>query len=168
MESKPVKQKVTLALDTLAMRGRFTVRDVAEKAYAEGVRFDGLSLADQKSVTIEFLMREAKNQMKAPLRQELQEEQIKKLPPKFWPIVSKLTKTICVMQGHSAYHVYTVYATADDWDAYLSMAETMERRAKSAKNSGRNIRDLLRTEGADTLFELMTGTRARRLAVGGN
>lgn len=165
MDSKPTKQAVTLALDIMASKGRFSVRDVAEKAYLEGVRFEKLSLSDQRDVMIEFLMREAKSQMKAPLRSDLKEEYFRRLPDRYWPILEKLSKTICVSQGGNNYHVFTLYATEDDWTAFLEMVDVMTRRAKTAKNSGRNIRDLLKAEGVSTLYELMTGQRAHITAL---
>lgn len=155
MESKPVKQKVALALDLMATKGRFTVRDVAEQAYLEGVRFEKLSLADQRDVTIDFLRHEAKLQMKVPLRSDLKEEYIRWLPDKYWPMVERLAKTICVSKGGNAYHVFTLYATEDDWTSFLGIVDEMTRRMRTAKNSGRNIRDLLRAENVSNLHELI-------------
>lgn len=159
MESRPVKQTVALALDLMATKGRFSVRDVAEQAYLEGVRFEKLSLTDQREVTIGFLKNEAKLQMKVPLRGDLKEEYIRQLPDKYWPMLEKLAKTICVSKGGNAYHVFTLYATEDDWTAFLSLIDDMTQKIRSAKNSGRNIRDLLRAEGVSTLHELMIGKR---------
>ena|SRR3990167_2053805 len=164
MDTKKAKQRVTLALDTCGMRGRFTVRDVAETALRE-IRYDDLSETDKREALMNFLMREAKGLMKAPLRGDLKEEMLQRVPPKHWPILEKLSKTICVSGGAAAYHVYTLYATRDDWAAFLELAEIMDQRAKSAKNAGRNIRDLLVAEGAMTLHEMMTGRPSRILAI---
>lgn len=164
MDTKKVKQYVTLALDTCAMRGRFTVRDVAEGALHE-VKYDDLSETDKREAMMLFIMREAKGQMKAPLRDDIKDGYMRNLPQKYWPIVEKLSKTICVSSGGGAYHVLTLYATADDWGAFLEIAEVMDRRAKTAKNAGRNIRDLLTSEGKSTLYEMFTGEKPRLLAV---
>lgn len=165
MDTKLAKQRVALALDTMAMKGRFTVRDVAEAAYQDGLRYDKLSLSDQRDVMIDFLSREAKHQMKAPLRQDLKEGQIRRLPSKYWPVLESLTKTICVTSGGGAQHVYTMLATSDDWDGYLKMVEFMQDRVFTAEDTGREIRNLLRDEGVTTLQELLTGERPRMLAV---
>lgn len=165
MDTKLAKQRVALALDTMAMRGRFSVRDVAEAAYQDGMRYEKLSVADQRDVMIDFLTREAKTQMKAPLRQDLKEGQIKRLPSKYWPVLESLTKTICVSSGGGAQHVYTMLATSDDWECYLQMVDVMQDRVKTARNTGREIRNLLRDEHVTTLQELLTGERPRMLAV---
>jgi len=163
MESKTAKQSITLALDMCGMRGRFTVRDVAEEAYRE-VSVESLSQADQREAIINFLMREAKSQMKAPLREDFKEDYFKKMPEKYWPVIEKLTKTICVSNGKSAYHVLTLYAGEEDWAGFLDVADVMEKKVVAAKNSARDVRDLLRSNSAESLFELFTGKRVQRQA----
>jgi len=168
MDTKKAKQVVALALDVCGGRGRFTLRDVAEDAYRR-VKYDDLSQTDQREVMISYLMGEARSQAKAPLRQDFKEDAIRKLPAEYWPIVEKLTRTIYVAgTGGAAYHVMTSTATVDDWNSFLGMADVMAQRARSARNTGRNIRNLLLSEGKTTLHELLTGKKPHMMALTGD
>ena len=155
MQTKTSKQAVTLVLDTAAMQGPFNVRDVAEKA-CRTIKWESLSLTDQQEALMGLVMREIKNQMNAPLKTEIAEQQMANLPRKYWPVVDSLTKTICVSSGSTAMHVYTLLATADQWESYLELVDIMQARVRTARNNGRNIRDLLRSNNADSLAELLT------------
>jgi len=167
METSKVKKRIVLELEACGMRGRFTIRDVAEQVLPS-LNLSELSLSDQRDAAMLLLSREIRSQMKAPLRDEMKEVYLKRVPPKLYPVIDGLTKTICVSSGGTgAYHVLTWNATKQDWDDNHAMADVMAKRAQTARNSARDIRDLLEANGVTTLRELMTGEKPRMLAVAG-
>ena len=167
METLKTKERIRLELDACGMRGRFTIRDVAEQVLPS-LDLNKLSLSDQRDAAMLFLSREIRAQMKAPLRDEVKDVYLKRLPQDCWPVIDGLTKTICVSSGGAgAYHVLTWNATRQDWEDNLLMADVMAKRARTAKHTAREIRDLLEARGAMTLKELMTGEKPRLLAVTG-
>ncbi len=165
METKKAKQAVTLALDTCGMRGRFTKRDVAEAA-ARDIKWDSLSLSDKHSAMVAWLMLEARGQMKAPLRDEIKKELLASVPKSAYPVLERLTKTICVSPdgGRSSYHVLSVYASEEDWDDFEQLGATLERKAATARRAAKNTKALLRKHGVDSLYELMSGKPVQRQA----
>ena len=165
METKKAKQAVTLALDTWGMRGRFTKRDVAEAA-ARDIKWESLCLSDQHDAMVAWLMLEARGQMKAPLRGEIKKELLANVPESVYPVLERLTKTICVSPagGRGSLHVLSVYASEEDWDDFELLGATMERKAAAARRAAKNTKALLRKHRVGSLYELMSGKAVQRQA----
>ena len=163
METKKAKQAVTLALDACGMRGRFTKRDVAEEAH-QMIKWEGLSEGDRRAALIGYLVKEAGNQMKVPLRSEIKERFLANVPEQAFPILDRLNKTICVSPGGgpSPYYVLTLYASEEDWVGFLETIDVMQQKLTNAKSAARDAMALLKERNVGTIYELVTGTQVAR------
>ena len=157
MNTKKAKQAITLAIDTLAGRSRFRIRDVAEEALPL-IKYEQLSIADQHEALYGFIKHEAHRQCTALITGDVREEFLETLPPELWPIFENLRRTITVAPG--GYRVLSIPASPKDIDDAIFMMDALRDTVETGRQSLVAHRDLLRKRRVNSLRELIEGQAA--------
>ncbi len=155
MQSKPLKQLITLTLDTKGMQGPVTLRGVAEEVLSSAPD-DYYSLADDREARLALIQGETKRQMRESLSEHDTDLISSTVPKKYRKTIARLPKFICVSArgGRGSQHVMSLVATEEDWNANYELKAYVTRRAGMSRDDARDIRDLLRMLGASSLKDI--------------
>ena len=157
MNTKKAKQAILLAIDTLGGRGRFTVGEVAEEAL-HIIKYDHLSITDQRDALCSLIKSEARRQCTAPLTDDVREEILESLPDELWPIFERMHRTTTVAPG--GYRALSVAATLSDIEDAIRMMDALRKTVDTGRQSLVDVRDLLRARGLNSIREIIEGKAA--------
>ncbi len=159
MESRPIKQAVAMALDTLGMDGPVTRRAIAE----EVMRYPPpWSVSDEYGAKLALVQREAKVQMNAPHSQEFIERHMGHVPEEIRDTIRNIPFYICISPrgGRDAVHVRALLATKEHWEANFALKDHIVQATRLSRDESRDIRDLLEMTGAECLADLLNSVKA--------
>lgn len=156
MESKPVKQAIAMALDTIGMEGPVTRRAIAEEVMRLNPPW---SVSDEYDAKLASYQREAKVQMNAPHSRVFIKRELSHIPEEIRDTIRNLPFFICTSPGggRDAVHIRTLLATKEDWEANFALKDRIMQATRFSRDGSRDIRDLLETTGAGCLADLMNG-----------
>lgn len=155
MESKVLKQQITLVTDGMGMRGAIEKRVVAEEVFRQTSN-EQWSAKDEREAKIRYLIGEVTTYMNAPLPEGLAEQIAPNVPSGYAHVIAKLPRFICISErgGLHAKHVMAWLATPDEWDNNFRLKAFVAERATSSRNAAREIRNLLMETKAGCLAGL--------------
>jgi len=161
MHSKPLRQAVDLALDTMGMRGPVRRRDVAEEVL-RAASDDYWALGDLREAKLAYLHNEIAVRMTAAHSPEFIEPYLTHVPDKYRAMLRRIPRFICVSPrgGRDAQHVMTFCATPADWEANFALKDHIVEATRISRDSARDIRDLLVATGCNSLAELLSSKEA--------
>lgn len=161
MHSKPLRQAVDLALDTMGMQGPVTRRQVAERVILMTTD-DDWALGDQREARVAYLQQEIAARMSAPHSAHIVQQYAHGIPPAYRNLFDKLPRFICISPrgGREAQHVMSLNATADDWAANMRLKERIAEATAFSTDVSRTIHDLLRSTGSGSLADLASISEA--------
>ena len=160
MEGKSLKQKIKLALDTLAMRGRVQRREVAVAALREA-RDSDWSLLDLYEAKLQYVQSQVTTEMNLPMNERDAERIFERLPDEFRAVFDQIPKFICVSPraGRGSEHQMSYRATVEDWQSNLQLKSRIQERVGLSVEEVRAILDLLKSSGANSIEELLSRER---------
>jgi hypothetical protein len=161
MQSKPLKQAIDLALDTMGMRGPVTRREVAEEVMRAAPE-DHWSFGDLRDARLAYIQTEVAARMGETHTPEFIERHLTHIPEKYRAMLRKVPRFICVSAqgGRGAQHVMAFIATPDDWASNFDLKDFVVERTRVSRDHARDIRDLLVSTGASSLADLMRAESA--------
>jgi hypothetical protein len=161
MESKPLKQAIDLALDTLGMQGPVTRREVAEEVL-RAAPDDHWSYGDLREARLAFIQREVAARMGEAHSPEFIERHLTRIPDEYRAMLRKVPRFICVSAngGAGSHHVMSFVATAEQWQANFDLKKRVVEASTISRDHARDIRDLLVSTGARSLADLLQGSAA--------
>lgn len=161
MHSRPLRQAVDLALDTLGMQGPITRRQVAEEVI-RSTTDDCWSYADQREARIAYLQREIADRMAQPVGDHLVQEYLPHVPAEYRTLVDGLPRFICVTPrgGRDSQHVMSIFATADQWAASYRLKDKIAKATENHRDRDRSVHLMLQSFGAATLVDLFSRSEA--------
>lgn len=161
MHSKPLRQAVDLALDTMGMQGPVTRRQVAQRVI-EMTTDQDWALGDQVEARIAYLQQEIASRMSAPHSPHIVQQYATRIPPAYRNLFDKLPRFICISPrgGREAQHVMALNATADDWAANMRLKERITEATAISTDVSRSIHDLLRATRSTSLADLLPPAEA--------
>ncbi len=159
MESRPIKQAVAMALDTLGMEGPVTRRAIAEAVMRYPPPW---SVSDEYDAKLALVQRETRVQMNAPHSPEFIKRHISQIPEEHRATLRNIPLYICISPngGRGADHVRTLMATKEQWEANFALKDRIVQATRLSRNESREISELLETTGAACLADIMTGAAA--------
>ncbi len=159
MESKPIKQAVSMVLDTLGMEGPVTRRAIAERV----MRFNPpWSVSDEYDAKLALVQRETRDQMNAPHSREFIDHHLDHIPEEIRDTIRNIPFYICISPsgGRSAVHIRTLLATKEHWEANFALKDRIAEATRLSSEESRDIRDLLEVTGARCLADLLNNVKA--------
>ena len=161
MNSKPLKQSISLVLDTKGMQGPITRRSVAE----EVMRIAGKecwSASDEWEAKLAYVQKEIRTQMNEAYSQEFIERNVLYVPEQYRDTFCKMSRFICISSkgGRDSDHVMTLVATKDHWEANFALKDRIVQATRASRDESRDIRDLLEMSGASCLADLFNDKAA--------
>lgn len=155
MHSKPLRQAVDLALDTLGMQGPVTRREVAEHVMRSAPD-DYWSVGDLRDARIAYLQSEIASRMGEALSEGYIDRFLPHVPEQHRAMLQKVPRFICISPrgGREAQHVMSFVATVEHWDANFKLKDHVVQATTVSRDFARDIRDLLLATGCRSLIEL--------------
>lgn len=156
MQSRPLKQAINLALDTLGMQGPVTRRQVAEKVLRETTQ-DHWAVGDEREAKIAYLMTGVAEAMNEPHGNHIVEQYMFRVPEEYRAVLRGLPRFICVSPrgGRASEHVMTILATPEQWAANFELKDRIVEATTISRDESRAILLLLKSTGARSLSELL-------------
>lgn len=161
MQSKPLRQAVDLALDTMGMRGPIKRRDVAEQVLRSAPD-EYWSAGDLRESKIHYLQGEIAARMGEFHSTEFIEQHLIYVPEKYRDMLRKMPRFICISPrgGRDAEHVMTFLATPEHWAANFALKDYGVQALTGSRDFARDFHDLLVSRGARSLADFLSNERA--------
>lgn len=154
MGSKPLKQKVSLVLCTMGMRGdAVTKRDVV-KAVNDSASNEDFDIMDIRWARELIIEREVTIQMKAPLPDNVLTKLRGAIPADLVPILDGSSGWICLGKGRDAPWVFSFTASPEDWQLSADLKTEHANNTRKAANRDRDIANFLAARGMKSLSEI--------------
>ena len=158
MHSRPLKQAIQLALDTMGMQGPISRRDVARQVKRVSPP-DHWSLEDHDDADMAYLMGGVRVCMNQPHSDAFIDQHLANMPDELRAKFHNTPRFICISAGggRDSQHVMTFLATPEQFDNNFKLKDRVVRATTVSRDVSRDIRDLLKLHNANSLCELFGG-----------
>ncbi len=159
MESKPVKQAVAMALDTIGMERPVTRREIAQEVMRLNPPW---SVSDEYDAREASYMREVTVQMNAPHSPGFIKHSLGHIPEEHRATFTDVSYFICISPGggRNALHIRTMLATKEQCEANFALKDHIAEATRVSRDQSREICELLGSTGAVCLADLMSSEAA--------
>lgn len=155
MSSKPLRELTALVVDSAAMNGPITRRDVAEEIVRRCPK-DHFDPGEEAEWIIQGVMNNyVTAHMNKPLSEHMTEKVLRSLPPDLREVVDGMPSYICITPsgGRKSQHVMTVLATVEQVRANVELKTAVSEHAESSLADARDWLNLMIRYNAKTLGE---------------